>query len=287
MSSNTQTCSSIIKEDDHTLEPEWSDQVEEDVTQHVNGSGPCQFNGSNPICVGSVDSVWIQFKSGLDSRTGLQRPKTNGLLDRLPSGPFMLGRINSSHKASTLWLLGFLGSVATSTEISYDDGGGWRCKGNTKEAEGFPQQCSHTTTRNMVVVLATVGQNDGRSYVGWGVRKVSQERGKEKTERWRIHHLNADLLPLIKEDSFPVNHERAIVLFNPKPLLLDPNHAPPLSPFFSLRSDLVSGFKNQLLWATDMKSVKSEDSRKESEGYLAVVPWVPCQIPSVESIAFQ
>ncbi|KAK8595810.1 hypothetical protein V6N13_000497 [Hibiscus sabdariffa] len=104
----------------------------------------------------------------------------------------------------------------------------------------------------------------------------------------KIRRLDADLPPIIEEDSFPENHERAIVLFNPNPLLLDPNQAPPPpTPFFSLRSDLISGFKNQLLRATDTISAESEESKKESEGCLAVVPWVPSQIPSVESIDFE
>ncbi|XP_039047804.1 uncharacterized protein LOC120188394 [Hibiscus syriacus] len=104
----------------------------------------------------------------------------------------------------------------------------------------------------------------------------------------KIRRLDVDLPPIIEEDSFPENHERAIVLFNPNPLLLDPNEPPlcsppPSTPFVSLHSDLISGFKNQFLRATDTKSAETEESKKESEGCLAMVPWVPSQIPSVES----
>ncbi|KAE8665090.1 Detected protein of unknown function [Hibiscus syriacus] len=100
----------------------------------------------------------------------------------------------------------------------------------------------------------------------------------------KIRRLAADLPPIIEEDYFPENHERAIVLFNPNPLLLDPNE-PSLcsSPFFSLHSDLISVFKNQFLRATDTKSAETEEIKKENEGCLAVVPWVPSQIPSQES----
>ncbi|GMI97536.1 hypothetical protein like AT5G35320 [Hibiscus trionum] len=100
----------------------------------------------------------------------------------------------------------------------------------------------------------------------------------------KIRRLDADLPPIIEEDSFPENHERAIVLFNPNPLLLDPNQPPLCSstPFFSIHSDLISGFKNQFLRATDTKPAETEEREKENEGCLAVVPWVPSQIPSVE-----
>ncbi|KAE8705956.1 Detected protein of unknown function [Hibiscus syriacus] len=103
----------------------------------------------------------------------------------------------------------------------------------------------------------------------------------------KIRRLDADLPPIIEEDSFPENHERAIVLFNPN-TLLDPNEPPscffpPYTRFFSLHSDYISGFKNQFLRATDTKSAETEENKKENEGCLAMVPWVPSQIPSVES----
>ncbi|XWS71015.1 hypothetical protein CRYUN_Cryun03dG0100700 [Craigia yunnanensis] len=112
----------------------------------------------------------------------------------------------------------------------------------------------------------------------------------------KIRRLDADLPPIIEEEElFPENHERAIVLFNPllhnnnnnnnnnTPLLRSPSA---LS--ISINSDLISGFKNQFLRESDMKSTdydeaRFEQSNKATEGCLAVVPWVPSQIPSVES----
>ncbi|GMJ07180.1 hypothetical protein like AT5G35320 [Hibiscus trionum] len=104
----------------------------------------------------------------------------------------------------------------------------------------------------------------------------------------KIRRLDADLSPIIEEDSFPENHERAVVLFNPNPLLHHHNtpplcSSPPSTPFFSLHSDLISGFKSQFLRATNTKSAETEENEKENEGCLAVVPWVPSRIPSVES----
>ncbi|KAK8601985.1 hypothetical protein V6N13_058348 [Hibiscus sabdariffa] len=104
----------------------------------------------------------------------------------------------------------------------------------------------------------------------------------------KIRRLDADSSPIIEEESFPENHERAIVLFNTNQLLHH-NNTPPLcsspasTPFFSLHADLISGFKNQLLRATESKSAEAEEIKKENLGCLAVVPWVPSQIPSMES----
>ncbi|XP_039028077.1 uncharacterized protein LOC120161947 [Hibiscus syriacus] len=101
----------------------------------------------------------------------------------------------------------------------------------------------------------------------------------------KIRRLDADLPPIIEEDSIPENHKRAIVLFNPNPLKhgnTPPLCSSPSTPIFSLHSDLISGFKNQFLRATDTKSAETEEKKKENDGCLAVVPWVPCQIPSVE-----
>ncbi|EOY32080.1 hypothetical protein QUC31_019553 [Theobroma cacao] len=98
----------------------------------------------------------------------------------------------------------------------------------------------------------------------------------------KIRRLDAELPPIIEEEeSFTENQDKAIVLFNP--LLRSPSA---LS--LSLNSDLISGFKNQFLRASHMKSAdfgetKTEQSSKATEGCLAVVPWIPCQIPAVES----
>ncbi|XWS52295.1 hypothetical protein CRYUN_Cryun11dG0056000 [Craigia yunnanensis] len=105
----------------------------------------------------------------------------------------------------------------------------------------------------------------------------------------KIRRLDADLPPIIEEEeSFPENQEKAIVLFNP--ILLHNPHLlrSPSTLSISLSSDLISGFKNQFLQASDMKfagfdEAKTEQSKKATEGCLAVVPWVPSQIPSVES----
>ncbi|KAK8683114.1 hypothetical protein V6N13_039181 [Hibiscus sabdariffa] len=105
----------------------------------------------------------------------------------------------------------------------------------------------------------------------------------------KIRRLDAaDSSPIIEQESFPENHERAIVLFNPNQLLHHNNtsplcSSPPSTPFFSLHSDLISGFKNQFLRATEWKSAEAEENKKENEGCLAVVPWVSSQIPSMES----
>ncbi|XP_022754029.1 uncharacterized protein LOC111302370 [Durio zibethinus] len=100
----------------------------------------------------------------------------------------------------------------------------------------------------------------------------------------KIRRLDADLPPIIEEEeSFPENQERAIVLFSPPPLLRSPSTIS-----ISLTSELISGFKNQYLQASDMQladfeEAETEESKKGTEGCLAVVPWVPSQIPSVEN----
>ncbi|KAK5834698.1 DBH-like monooxygenase protein 2 [Gossypium arboreum] len=102
----------------------------------------------------------------------------------------------------------------------------------------------------------------------------------------KIRRLDADLPPIIEEDSLPENHEKAIVLFNPNPLHLHdtpPLSSPPSTLSFSFDSHLLSGFKDQILRAADMKSAETEENKMENEGCLAVVPWVPSQIASVES----
>ncbi|KAK9269785.1 hypothetical protein L1049_001563 [Liquidambar formosana] len=88
--------------------------------------------------------------------------------------------------------------------------------------------------------------------------------------------------PMIEELSFdPVNEERAIVLFKPMdaPLLHSPSN-------FSISSDIISGFKNHL-WSSQSSHIKpAEDEAAMCENNtlatnecLAVVPWVPSQVP--------
>ncbi|XVE71917.1 hypothetical protein DITRI_Ditri10aG0189700 [Diplodiscus trichospermus] len=108
----------------------------------------------------------------------------------------------------------------------------------------------------------------------------------------KIRRLDADLPPIMEEEEcLPENHERAIVLFDP---LLHNNNSDSNTPLLrspsnlSISSDIISGFKSQFLRASDMKSAdydeaKSKESNKATEGCLAVVPWVPSRIPSVES----
>lgn len=104
----------------------------------------------------------------------------------------------------------------------------------------------------------------------------------------KIRRLDSDLPlpPIIEEDDpFSENQEKAIVLFNPLILHNSPLQSHLRSPnstlSISLSSDLISGFKNQILQAADMKSAESEERKEEMEGCLAVVPWVPSQVPSV------
>ncbi|KAF5813447.1 hypothetical protein HanRHA438_Chr03g0109421 [Helianthus annuus] len=76
----------------------------------------------------------------------------------------------------------------------------------------------------------------------------------------------------------PVNEERAIVLYDPAPLLQT------RSPFtISVNSDFLSGFKNPVFWSNRSHPLeylnaikeKQENSDDQNNGSLAVVPWVP------------
>ncbi|KAI7756387.1 hypothetical protein M8C21_010963 [Ambrosia artemisiifolia] len=79
----------------------------------------------------------------------------------------------------------------------------------------------------------------------------------------------------------PVNDERAIVLYDPT------NNTPLLqtrSPFtISVNSNFLSGFKNLVFWSNRSHALDSSNTIKEkqencydqSNGSLAVVPWVP------------
>ncbi|XVF19053.1 hypothetical protein REPUB_Repub11eG0077100 [Reevesia pubescens] len=113
----------------------------------------------------------------------------------------------------------------------------------------------------------------------------------------KIRRLDADLPPIIEEEeSFPTppeNQERAIVLFTP---LLHHHYSNSNTPLMcapstfsiSLNSDLISGFNNQFLRATEMNSAdvdeaKTEESKKAREGCLVVIPWVPSHFASIES----
>ncbi|KAM3281663.1 putative protein isoform X2 [Capsicum chacoense] len=88
-------------------------------------------------------------------------------------------------------------------------------------------------------------------------------------------------------EELPENEERAIVLFKPM------NNTPPMhSPSnFSVKVDpqFINGFKSQVFWENranafrpaDDEATQQEDS-SSSKGCLAVVPWVPSQLPSAE-----
>ncbi|KAL2503282.1 hypothetical protein Fot_37130 [Forsythia ovata] len=82
--------------------------------------------------------------------------------------------------------------------------------------------------------------------------------------------------------SMPDNEERAIVLYNPtnSPLLQSPSNFE-----VYVNPQLISGFKNQALWSGQSNSwrlVNDEASMEDenSDECLAVVPWVPLQLPS-------
>ncbi|MCD9642972.1 hypothetical protein HAX54_030070 [Datura stramonium] len=86
--------------------------------------------------------------------------------------------------------------------------------------------------------------------------------------------------------SVPENEERAIVLF--KPMNTPPVHSPSN---FSVKVDpqFINGFKSQVFWENranalkpaDNEATEQEDSSSAKE-CLAVVPWVPSQLPSAE-----
>lgn len=85
--------------------------------------------------------------------------------------------------------------------------------------------------------------------------------------------------PVIEElPCHPVNEERAIVLF--KPMTTPLMHSPTS---FTVSSDIISGFKNQL-WSSQSSHIKSatdeegETHDKPTNECLAVVPWVPSQV---------
>lgn len=86
--------------------------------------------------------------------------------------------------------------------------------------------------------------------------------------------------------SVPENEERAIVLF--KPMNTPHVHSPSN---FSVKVDpqFINGFKSQFFWENranafrpaDNEATQQEDSSSAKE-CLAVVPWVPSQLPSAE-----
>ncbi|KAJ0014204.1 hypothetical protein Pint_21413 [Pistacia integerrima] len=99
--------------------------------------------------------------------------------------------------------------------------------------------------------------------------------------------LHVGSLPIIEEDVVsemaslgdPVNEERAIVLYKPRM---------PTSPSITVNLDslnLVSGFKNQILWASQTRNTNEDEEYLHDENNattdkcLAVVPWVPSQFP--------
>lgn len=86
--------------------------------------------------------------------------------------------------------------------------------------------------------------------------------------------------------SVPENEERAIVLF--KPMNTPPVHSPSN---LSVKVDpqFINGFKSQVFWENranafrpaDNEITQQEDSSSAKQ-CLAVVPWVPSQLPSAE-----
>lgn len=125
----------------------------------------------------------------------------------------------------------------------------------------------------------------------------------------KIRRLDADLPPIMEEEehalpeklayggvvtgtelnSVPVNHERAIVLFNPanSPLYYSPSDVS-----VSVDPLVISEFKNEFLRSAcsdEGKSVDDDETSRYkqknriSNGCLAVVPWVPSQFPYTQS----
>ncbi|KAK3022340.1 hypothetical protein RJ639_047045 [Escallonia herrerae] len=121
----------------------------------------------------------------------------------------------------------------------------------------------------------------------------------------KIRRLDAELPPIMEEDETDVpvvfedkaggnvvieelphevagTEERAIVLFKPMnaSFLLSPSG-------FSVNPDLISGFKNQLLWPRKSDLLKATEDEAEGRDTnsgaanecLAVVPWVSSQFP--------
>ncbi|KAF5469327.1 hypothetical protein F2P56_013411 [Juglans regia] len=116
----------------------------------------------------------------------------------------------------------------------------------------------------------------------------------------KIRRLDAELPPIMEEEEaeipqaqdvvgrlregleleFPSNDEKAIVLFKPvnTPLL----HSSSSNLSFSVDSHIMSGFKNQLFGSShygNVKSVEEQSTKEKNNGCLAVVPWVPSQLP--------
>ncbi|KAK6941227.1 hypothetical protein RJ641_026604 [Dillenia turbinata] len=89
---------------------------------------------------------------------------------------------------------------------------------------------------------------------------------------------------VVEPDNTNNNQERAIVLF--KPLFENPLLHSPSDFRVSLSSDLISVFKNQVLWSRDSNLVRLDDDDDEEaarenqvsltpDNHLAVIPWVP------------
>lgn len=104
-------------------------------------------------------------------------------------------------------------------------------------------------------------------------------------ESYRGNHFAGGLeqvggLVIEEMPSDPLNNEKAIVLFNPMNTSIERS---PTS--FSISSDILSGFKNQI-WSSKSSSIKvmeDEDAAQDrnTSGCLAVVPWVPSQFSSM------
>lgn len=80
--------------------------------------------------------------------------------------------------------------------------------------------------------------------------------------------------------ALPSNDERAIVLF--KPMNTSFMQSAPSNLSVSVDSDIISGFKSQLLGSNQSDRVKlSEEEAMEDrkDDRLAVIPWVPSQLP--------
>ncbi|KAA8535722.1 hypothetical protein F0562_030715 [Nyssa sinensis] len=116
-------------------------------------------------------------------------------------------------------------------------------------------------------------------------QEITQVFGQSMPQEQFISILEQRGGPIIEElPSDPVNEERAIVLFKHMnaPFLQSPQ-----SYSVSVSPDIISGFKNQVLWSSQSNPVKSaedeaatrEKSRGSTNKCLAVVPWVPSQLP--------
>eukprot|EP00258_Populus_trichocarpa_P005310 XP_002308091.1 uncharacterized protein LOC7474706 [Populus trichocarpa] len=88
------------------------------------------------------------------------------------------------------------------------------------------------------------------------------------------------IMPPPSSSSISDNEERAIVLFKPVNNLHMLHHSP--NDFsVSLDSNIISGFKNQVLWSSQSGQVKPPEEEEEAgarrDYSMAVVPWVPSQ----------